>query len=112
MLSPSFYTKSIVWQVILDFVIITILAFTVVSSFSSGLLEKSLIPSFSLAISISLAVRTIYLIIITIKSLIIKKWGLFIGCLIHTLIIGGIFYASLFSLLLSIGAFGGGTTGH
>jgi hypothetical protein len=112
MLSPNFYTKSIIWQIILDFVIIVILAVTVISSFNKGFLEKSLIPSFSLTVSIGLAVRTIYLIIISIKSLILKRWGLFIGCLIHTIIIGGIFYASLFSLLLSIGALGGGTTGY
>jgi len=112
MLSPNFYTKSIAWQIILDLTLITVLAFAVVSAFNKGFLEKSLILPFSLAITISLAVRTLYLIIVSIKSLIMKRWGLFAGCLIHTLIIGWGFYASLFSLLLSIGALGGGTTGH
>ncbi|MBK8704689.1 MAG: hypothetical protein IPN33_14545 [Saprospiraceae bacterium] len=112
MLSPNFYTKYFFGQIIFDIALLSIFAFTVASILKEGLLKLDLIPIVSLLISIFLAIRIIYLLIISIRSIILKKWGLFAGCLVHTLIIGAIFYASLFAVFLSIGALGGGPAGY
>lgn len=112
MLSLTFYSKTIYWQIIIDVIFATVLAFTLYSIFNNGNLEKRLLPNFSFIVAIGLIFRTIYLIITMLKSMVAKNWKLFLGCLFHLLIVGSMFYMSLFLILLSLGAFGGGPGGH